>query len=159
MIHQFNADVGKNNFVTVVPFKPQEIVTCIRESISRTVSRAKHTGLTAGLSKIHFGPLVTYTKKGYSLHNDIPNWTSVTPQKATLYANKPIQSFEALQRRNLQGFGYCNSQDSAVKIANQPFSEGESRIAYRGQVFFSGQWHDYVFKEFKVNGEGIHALR
>ena len=102
----------------------------------------------------------------------IRKWEEISPVKVNIYQNAKIDTIEHLKGpiavKLLNFFSKCimttekTTKDFMfARVANEPFAEGEIRIAYHGQLarsvtLLNEKESIMVMKSFKHRGEGIH---
>lgn len=178
MIETFNCEakafLGHGNFIEVHgardPHALSKVVThTLRTSIMRTATSSmkqldgcrskKHTLGFKALDEV--GEESSKSLRAYKLCSQLPSWSSRNELRCSMWTNHPVEMAQLLPKGStgfgslFLGFSKATPTDGthidqlSVKVAPQPFAEGEQRLAYRGQLRRREGWSDCILKLFK----------
>jgi len=171
MIEKFNMKMGKDFITTVAMESSEKIVSAVTSSVRTSihVSALKSTKKTvtfADKKRSKLGSTSSDDMKKYVISSAEPDWAQIRAQKVNVFTNVPVNSIRDLRKPKIFKIYLCNpaatgatrTKEMTVKIADQPFAEGELRIAYRGYLYVKSGEHSVVLKEFKQLGPKAHDI-
>jgi hypothetical protein len=179
MIQQFSRHIAPATISQVSVGKAETgLITSV---VKMSVRAAIHETLSAGLSAhtrktgcVTFAPVlsslleasgsrgstavsVAASLKEYTMDPAKPDFSKQTWLKQSVERHVPPASVSDLRKTSLRFGRESTSSSTMVKVAANPFAQGACRLAYHGLVKdTAGMEHAFVFKEFKVEGEGVH---
>jgi hypothetical protein len=180
MLSQFNLDVGRENFVTIVPLDigiVKAVTKTVRKSMFLTYRSMTKREVATSYEISPASPL--RGPKRFSIDRSIPNWSELALQEVKMFTNKPIRSVNDLKEPGWWKFGYWKptwtgeigtataAKDRSqvqIQVASEPFDKGQCRLARHGQLRTPGRngktgvWKPYVFKEFIESDKRANSL-
>jgi|AntAceMinimDraft_12_1070368.scaffolds.fasta_scaffold12380_3 hypothetical protein len=180
MIEVFNKKLEKaSSSVCSLPTSPPYIrectVTADANAIATAVTSSVRTTVEATASTSRANLTEPKDLKPFTIDPAASDFRAVPAMRVEVYTNGPVSSLESLYRPTWGGWSSMNffrshwnaqrsntddktEEEIWIKVAPNPFAEGNLRIAYHGQLKTLDGWRPVVFKEFKRSGRAHNTL-
>jgi len=152
--------------------------TTMHKTFSR-LSAASTRPAAAGMG--HLAGIAESGERAFALTETVPDWGALSAQPAEVYRNKPLGDLSKLCSGGGGALGWIKDKAAAligflpglgepaadrsfvtfgasaaaIKVAPQPFAEGNLRFARKGQLQLGtgGAWVDVVLKDYKKKSD------